>query len=637
MLTRWRILLAALVAAAALLEPGPAFAQLGTLLSPGPLARVHANLEGLANCAKCHEQGRKVTAQKCLSCHAPVAQRIARKFGVHKEVTTECVLCHAEHAGVDGELRPFDQKTFDHAEVTGFPLTGRHALGAQQCAACHKGRSFVDLKPACSSCHTDVHKPSLGANCATCHSTQSAFKGGAQAFNHATASFQLTGAHAKVACANCHVGGVYKGVKSANCTDCHKEPHRPSLGATCTSCHTTDNWRTRTVNHARTAFPLSGAHAKATCESCHVQPATKVRLASDRCDSCHADAHRGGFSQDCKSCHTDSSWKGGRFDHGTTTFALTGKHQGPSCEQCHRPGASGVISLPRTAAVTPLRVAPATRGAAARVVDFKGLKSACVSCHADVHQAELGTACESCHSVSSFAVRTYAHKASGPFFAGQHASLRCEQCHQGLAPAQAAVAASRVPVTPLAVRFTKAARACVSCHTDIHLGQFTATCETCHTVETAKFGVTLDHAKQTAFALTGRHAAVVCRDCHKTETGRFPAGSGTAVRLKGVGVTCASCHTDVHLGQLPARCEQCHATETFHLAKYVHTAKPVLALMTGAHARAACADCHKSSTGRFPAGVGTAIRFTTGTACVSCHTDQHRGALGSKCGNCHRP
>lgn len=609
---------------------GTAQAQLGSLLSPGPLAKPHANLEGVANCAKCHEQGRRVTAQKCLACHAPIAQRIARKAGVHKDAAGDCVVCHAEHAGVNGELRPFDTKGFDHAAVTGFALTGRHALGAQQCAACHKGRSFVDLSPTCITCHADVHKPSLGANCATCHSTQAPFKGAASQFDHAKAAFALTGAHTKVACASCHVGGVFKGVKFASCTSCHREPHQPSLGATCTSCHTTESWRTKTVNHARTDFPLVGAHARVACESCHTQPATKVALTSDTCASCHADVHAGQFRQDCRSCHTETSWKGGRFDHGTTTFALRGKHAPLTCDACHRQAAAATTSR---GAGRPVIAAARTGAPAGAVVDFRGLKGACVSCHADVHQGELGTNCETCHSDTEFARRTYTHKVQDAFFGGRHAALTCEQCHKGLTPVRPA----RTATAPIAVRFTAAGRGCVSCHADVHLGQFTAACETCHGLDAAKFAVTLDHTARTSFALTGKHASVSCRDCHKVETGRFPAGSGTAVRLKGVGTTCVSCHKDPHLGQLPTNCESCHSAETFRLPAYTHRAKPVAALMTGAHARAACVDCHKSTTGRFPAGQGTAIRFTTGTACVSCHVDQHRGALGPNCGNCHRP
>ena len=134
-------------AAAALFAAVPASAQIGQLLSPGPLSRAHASLEGADKCQKCHEPGRKVTPALCLSCHKPVAERIQAKRGVHRDVTGDCASCHVEHAGVDAELRPFDPASFDHAVETGFPLDGRHAAVAKNCARCHKTRSFLARDP----------------------------------------------------------------------------------------------------------------------------------------------------------------------------------------------------------------------------------------------------------------------------------------------------------------------------------------------------------------------------------------------------------------------------------------------------------------------------------------------------------
>jgi hypothetical protein len=39
----------------------------------------------------------------------------------------------------------------------------------------------------------------------------------------------------------------------------------------------------------------------------------------------------------------------------------------------------------------------------------------------------------------------------------------------------------------------------------------------------------------------GFHGGYACVACHKKETGQFPAGRGTAVRLT-VGRACAACH-----------------------------------------------------------------------------------------------
>ncbi len=606
------------VVAGVLLPAGLASAQLGALVSPGPLAKPHASLEGLANCAKCHEQGRRVTAQKCLACHAPVAERMARKIGVHRAVTTDCVTCHAEHAGVDGQLRPFDLRKFNHAVDTAFPLDGKHAV-VTDCAKCHTTRSFLTAKAACATCHTDVHKGTLGANCVTCHAVSAPFKTVTGRFDHSKAAFPLAGAHATVTCASCHRNQTYKGVAFAACTDCHRDPHQKSLGATCTNCHTNESWRTRTINHTRTAFPLVGKHEAVSCVACHAQPAMKVKVASATCGACHADVHRGTFKQDCKSCHTESGWTKAPFDHKTTKFALTDKHEGLACAKCHTP-------VPAPAA----RTAPA-----AKIADFRGLKTTCVSCHADVHDQELGMSCESCHNAATFKVPRYAHQQTSTFFQGQHAPVACEGCHQRtplLAPVRSAA-----PL-PLNVKFKSATETCVTCHVDVHLGQEGAACETCHGVAAAKFAISgFAHTTRTKYPLAGRHASIECVACHKRETGVFPSSSGTAVRYKGVGTECRACHADIHQGQLGTQCDTCHRETTFKVPGYKHRNRSNASFFTGKHVSQTCEGCHKPATGRFGAASGTAVQYAIDTKCVSCHTDKHRGALGPDCARCHKP
>jgi hypothetical protein len=611
---RRAVVLGAVCGAAWAAGAGPAEAQLGSLVSPGRLARPHASLEGLANCGKCHEQGRKVTAQKCLTCHQPIAERMTRKTGVHRTVTGDCVRCHVEHAGENGELRPFDTARFDHAAVTGFALDGKHAPVASRCDACHKARSFLTARAACASCHEDVHKPTLGQSCATCHSTRAAFRE-MSGFDHAKAAFRLAGAHRTVACAACHVNRVFKGVKFASCADCHRDPHRQTVGPACTSCHASDTWRTTKVDHQRTAFPLVGRHVNVACAACHKQPATKVKPRADTCAACHADVHRGTFRQDCKACHSENGFAKAPFDHGTTAFALKGRHADLACVACHKGVAANIPS-------------------ARRVADFKGLASACASCHADVHGGELGPRCDTCHSSATFRVTGYVHPRFPEFFAGQHAPLGCDRCHAREAPTRPV----RVGAPVTAVRFKTVSTACASCHRDVHLGQQGPACENCHTVQIATFGLAEFSHDRTKFPLTGRHQTVACAQCHKRETGQFPAGAGTAVRYKGIATECRACHEDVHLGQLDARCETCHTTASFKLPQYRHLrARSLSEFFVGRHARAICTACHKPATDRFPAGRGIAVRFKIETRCVACHADVHHGALGPQCADCHRP
>ena len=603
------------VCAVWLLTPAPRAAaqEIGALVSPGPLARAHANLEGIANCQKCHEPGRKVTAAKCLACHKPIAERIAAKKGVHRNVTDDCVSCHVEHAGVDAELRPLDVKKFNHAEETGFPLDGKHAAIAADCAKCHKTRSFLGLKADCASCHQDPHRGTLGPNCATCHSTAVAFKETEKAFDHSKTAFPLSEAHLKVACAKCHVNKVYKGIKFALCTDCHKDPHQQAFGAACAGCHTGATWKTDKVDHSKTRFALLGKHKAVACVSCHRQPPTRVKLAFDRCAVCHADPHKGVFKQDCVACHTVDGFKSAAFDHGAKTkFALTGRHAELPCASCHK-----------GAGTTGIRGAPLT-------VEFGGLSTACASCHTDVHAGKLGTGCASCHGSTTFRIEVFKHPNAPEFYGGQHASVACAKCHGG-----EGVTKTGVSGKPVAQRLYRGlAAACATCHKDVHLGQLGTRCETCHSVAAAKFAAPGFSHAASGFELTGKHATLACAQCHRREIATYPSGVGEAVHFKGIGTACASCHKDVHLGQLGSTCQSCHGTDSFKLPNYKHAGNPEF--HTGKHATARCQACHTSVEGDFPAGHGTAVRFAKlSSACASCHEDVHKGTLGTRCESCH--
>ncbi|HVN76844.1 MAG TPA: hypothetical protein VMT19_11040, partial [Thermoanaerobaculaceae bacterium] len=587
--------------------------EIGALVSPGPLARAHAKLEGIANCQKCHEPGRKVTAAKCLECHKPIAERMAAHKGVHRNVTTDCVSCHVEHAGVDAELRPIDVKKFNHAQEAGYPLDGKHAALAADCAQCHKTRSFLGLSAECASCHQDPHHGTLGANCAGCHSTAVAFKDSERAFDHSKTAFPLTEAHAKVECAKCHVNKVYKGIKFALCTDCHRDPHLQAFGSACVNCHTGATWATDKVDHSKTRYALLGRHQTVPCASCHRQPPMKVKLAFDRCAVCHADPHKGEFKQDCVACHTTAGFKSAPFDHAArTSFALTGRHAEIPCSDCHK-GATVPVGTKVVA-----------------TVEFRGLSKACASCHSDVHAGKLGTACESCHGSATFRVATFVHPSDPELYGGQHARVACGKCHGGEGTTKTGITGK-----PAAQRVYRGlSTACASCHTDAHLGQLGARCESCHSVDAAKFAAPGFSHAATAFRLTGKHLTTECAKCHRRETATFPSGRGEAVRYAGVGTACASCHQDVHLGQLGTACQSCHATETFKLASYTHRENP--GFFTAKHASARCQDCHKSVEADYPSGHGTAVRYASlSPACASCHEDVHMGTLGTQCETCH--
>jgi len=607
-----------LVGALGLASASAAQVRLGSLVSPGPLAKAHSSLEGLSNCEKCHERGRRVTPAKCLTCHAPIAQRIQQKKGVHRDAGGGCVTCHVDHAGVDGELRPFDRVSFDHARDAGFALSGRHAPLAAKCDSCHKTRSFLTTSPACGSCHTDTHKGSLGSSCEKCHSVAAPFASARTTFDHATTAFALSGAHRTVTCASCHKGSGFKVANFSSCTSCHATPHPRTMSTNCTSCHSVENWRTRRFDHSRTAFALAGQHATVDCAACHKAPATRVKPASATCAACHRDPHRGTFKQDCRACHSERGFTGATFDHpGATGFALTSGHGGLTCKSCHT------------------GISPPGRTRASQNLDYRGLQPACATCHDDPHASELGSSCATCHSTATFRVVAFSHVRHPELFQGRHAPLACEACHK--APDSAGGPPTpRSPQARVLPRFTETPTECASCHQDVHLGQVSRDCAACHSLEAVRFAPDRFSHDKAAFALTAKHVPVACAGCHKKETGEFPAGHGAAVRLTGLGTTCASCHADVHLGQLHDRCESCHTAETFKVARYEHESPPQ-DFFVGRHLRAPCSACHERRTRDFPSGRGTAVEFSIGARCVACHADPHNGSLGEACGSCHKP
>ena len=60
--------------------------------------------------------------------------------------------------------------------------------------------------------------------------------------------------------------------------------------------------------------------------------------------------------------------------------------------------------------------------------------------------------------------------------------------------------------------------------------------------------------------------------------------------------SCATCHKDVHLGQVGTACENCHTVETkFAAINFPHTKASFQ--LTGKHAPLSCEACHRDIAG----------------------------------------
>jgi hypothetical protein len=526
------------------LLPAPTFGQ----ISPGPLSRPHARLEGSVHCLDCHDPDKGVSVAKCISCHQALHARVAAGKGLHaRPEYRDCKTCHVEHQGLEYQLVWWGKAgrgSFDHA-LTGHPLVGKHARIA--CEQCHKARSFLGLQAACASCHQDEHRGQFrGRSCADCHD-QAAWRP-APGFDHTKTSWPLTGRHAVVSCEKCHTlrrpdpanpadtYRVFRGVAGRDCAACHQDAHRGRLGQSCSVCHTTASWRstvTASFDHDRTAFPLRGRHAQVACHKCHV-PGRPLRMKHDRCADCHADAHGGQLAHRadqgrCETCHDVEGFRPARFgpaDHAKTAYPLKGAHLAVACDACHRPAAG---SVPRSAR----RAGPAGGSA----MHFRFTSTLCADCHRDPHRGEVARymgklGCEACHRVDSWREVAFDHGQTRFALAGRHARVSCNGCHRR--------AEAGRPTGPL--RFAGVPRACAGCHRDPHQGQFAAAggatdCERCHTTDDLK-ATKFDHARESRYRLDGAHARLACAACHRPET----KDGATFTRYKPLPTTCIGCH-----------------------------------------------------------------------------------------------
>ncbi len=578
-------------------------------LSPGPLSRAHADLDGALGCMKCHGRGAGAKdGARCLECHKEIAWLIAARRGLHAEAHAEsCFDCHAEHGGRDAPLIRFDEgapEKFDHARA-GFALEGRHRTLA--CTKCHtpalrKGEAarlsrrgtapggFVGLERACATCHEDPHAGRLGSECRTCHGNDG-FKP-APGFDHGKTRFALTGRHATVACAKCHeklwtaaVAAAASGegrrprpfgpLAHEECSACHRDVHEARLGADCARCHVTNGFHLRVADagfdHSRTGFPLAGKHAGVACERCHrggpvtaaegAAPALPLHPRHARCDDCHADAHgaqltsaganagtgAGAARPDCATCHRVDGWVPSRFG--------IAQHAGTRFALNGRHAELGCASCHRRATGAE---AEAAFGRAR--VPLAGLAEACESCHADPHAGRFlkGGAhpreqgCVACHDQSVFVpslVDAKAHEAFGVSIGGPHAKVKCDGCHKELkrTPRASSLVKSEGPALP----FTLPAGDCAACHRSPHGAQFvidaaSGGCGRCHAPDTFKGAGRFDHDHGSRFPLLRAHGKTPCLKCHERST--RPDGSLQVV-YRPLSLNCRECHLRLQVAE----------------------------------------------------------------------------------------
>jgi nitrate/TMAO reductase-like tetraheme cytochrome c subunit len=387
-----------------------------------PLFAVHAKVD----CQACHRGQRPfeyaTTTTECGGCHARAFEATTSPNHVAAGFSRRCEDCHRPTA------MDWRSSAFNH---TTFPLRGVHSRTA--CAQCHTS-GYRGTPRDCVGCHRPNYDRAQNPNhvtsrfplqCGSCH--QETGWRPASGVDHALTRFPLTGAHQRVECARCHVGGKYTGTPT-QCVACHQADYTRTVNPNhasgrfsndCENCHTTAAWRPATIDHNKTAFPLSGAHQQVECALCHV--GGRYAGTPKDCYSCHQKDYTrvtnpnhvaGRFSTTCDDCHSTNAWRPASIDHNKTAFPLTGAHRGVNCEACHKGG------------------------------KYAGTSKDCFSCHASDYSgtnnpnhaaAGFPKSCQDCHKTSGWKPATFDHDgAFFPIYSGKHKGKwsACNDCHK---------------------------------------------------------------------------------------------------------------------------------------------------------------------------------------------------------------
>lgn len=340
--------------------------------------------------------------------------------------------------------------------------------------------------------------------CTMCH-TSEGWEPRIQGFDHNQAtSFPLRDRHRDVACGACHLNGKFNEPQAtpSECGVCHADVHQGQLSSDCATCHSPTSFDDvpSLQIHARSGFPLTGAHLQVTCDACHPGDERGVLAVQDAaCVACHESDYRNATAldhvannlpTDCERCHSTLAWTFGvRFDHVTASggFPLLGRHAEIRCSSCHEPGTMAPLFATTDA-------------------------NDCYGCHQPdwqrAHGGAFPTTCTDCHTVDGWAGATFDHNTVNFPLVGAHLDLECAKCHTvpGFGPLFTA------PSSP---------DDCVACHRPDyqreHAGTgFPTTCLLCHNVDRWNDASFRDHDSQYFPIYSGAHRGrwSGCLDCH---------------------------------------------------------------------------------------------------------------------------
>jgi nitrate/TMAO reductase-like tetraheme cytochrome c subunit len=212
---------------------------------------------------------REIPNGSCFRCHKTPADLTLGNvtFSHQTHQSQNCIACHVRLV---------------HRDVN--PPYYKSPGGMSTCLECHNGQTAPSQ---CSTCHAPAHEPR--GECSNCHNTESWTAGAGE---H---PFPRTGAHAGLACTDCHVSkpgvslipGTQLPQADPACISCHGDHH---TGLTdCAGCHTPEGWTPVNFTHPQVGEHYPSGERRLDCANCHPNG-----YGSYSCTSCHASNAGGG-------------------------------------------------------------------------------------------------------------------------------------------------------------------------------------------------------------------------------------------------------------------------------------------------------------------------------------------------------
>lgn len=398
--------------------------------------------------------------------------------------------------------------------------------------------------------------------------------------------------------------------------------------------------RGRDFNHKASGFTLSGGHATAACERCHVDGVFEGT--PKNCNGCHAlgkyllaapkstslvlAAPKSDTHIAAKQAVDETNLGSRGKNHSATGFPLSGGHATAACGTCHVGGlfkntpknCDGCHALGKRVVATPKSTSHIVTDAPCESCHFNtatwlgarynhgaAKPGQCTTCHngriaKDKHAGHTATtySCDQCHRTTSWIPATWNHTNNAlAIYSGQS----CVTCHNPTGVAKNKIqSASHLPLAMAGVTFAD----CASCHKSYysfytafydHVGAPT-TCQSCHGTYGApaytnvKSPTALIHSVSASLPVT-----TTCNSCHKS------FGTFLGARFDHVGATqCSLCHSGAYASS------GINGKSSKHIP---YTGSPE------------CSDCHIVTSAWAGAVSGAALHLShlSGITCYTCH------------------